>query len=134
MALSGLTQLLRSMRPRRNGGIYVYCSLPADADLAGFEVLATFREREGLSVIANEGVALAAGWPVLFRAAWITLEVNSALAAVGFTAAFAKALGDAGISCNVVAAVHHDHVFVPVERADEALQCLHALQLASSRT
>lgn len=52
----------------------------------------------------------------------------SDLAAIGLTAAFARALGDAGISCNVVAAAHHDHMFVPVERADAAIAALRALQ------
>ena len=47
---------------------------------------------------------------------------------VGLTAAVAVALADAGIACNVVAAVHHDHLFVPVESADAALAALRALQ------
>ena len=29
-----------------------------------------------------------------------------------------------GISCNVIAGFHHDHIFVPIEKAEEALQCL----------
>lgn len=68
---------------------------------------------------------------MLFRAAWITLTVHSDLQAVGFTAAFAGALGRAGISCNVVAGAFHDHIFVPVEQAQEALAALKALQRES---
>ena len=67
-----------------------------------------------------------------FRSAWITLAVHSDLAAVGLTAAFARALGDAGVSCNVIAGVHHDHLFVPVDRAADALAALHALQARSA--
>ena len=63
-----------------------------------------------------------------FRSAWITLRVHSDLAAVGLTAAFARALADAGIACNVVAGVHHDHLFVPADRAGDALAALRALQ------
>ena len=123
-----LAALLRCMQPVLNGGIYVYCAVPPHIDLHGLDVLATFREREGLTVILAEAAARAAGLPILFRAAWITLNVDSALSAVGFTAAFARALGDAGIACNVIAAARHDHVFVPVERARDALDCLLALQ------
>lgn len=123
-----LSALLRGMRPVLNGGIYAYCVLPSGMELRGIEVLATFREHEGVTVILEESAALAAGLEIRFRAAWITLAVDSALAAVGFTAAFARALGDAGIACNVIAAVHHDHVFVPVERAQDALDTLQALQ------
>lgn len=65
---------------------------------------------------------------MLFRAAWITLTVHSDLQAVGLTAAVATSLADAGISCNVVAAAHHDHLFVPVESAGLAIAVLQALQ------
>ena len=66
---------------------------------------------------------------MLFRAAWITLEVHSDLNAVGLTAAVSGALARAGISCNVVAAACHDHLFVPVEAAPAALACLESLHL-----
>ena len=54
--------------------------------------------------------------------------VHSSLAAVGLTAAVAAALADHGISANVVAAFYHDHIFVPAERAEEALAALRAIQ------
>jgi hypothetical protein len=44
----------------------------------------------------------------------------------------AVALAEAGIACNMVAALNHDHVFVPVERAGEAVAILRALQAAAS--
>lgn len=72
--------------------------------------------------------AASAGLQVLFLAAWITLTVHSDLQAVGLTAAFASALGQAGISCNVVAGAFHDHIFVPVEQAQQALAALKTLQ------
>jgi hypothetical protein len=127
-AIGDLQQLLRELRPLLNDGVYVYASVAGDADLRGLRPLATFREAEGLTVIAAEADARRAGIEPLFRAAWITLRVHSDLAAVGLTAAVARALGAAGISCNVVAAAFHDHVFVPVERAGDALAALQALQ------
>ena len=50
--------------------------------------------------------------------------MTSSLEAVGLTAAVAGALAAEGISANVVAAFHHDHVFVPAGRAAEAMACL----------
>ncbi len=64
-----------------------------------------------------------------FVAAWITLEIHSALEAVGLTAAVSRVLTEAGISANVVAGYTHDHVFVPLDRADDAMRALAELSL-----
>jgi hypothetical protein len=125
---SELAALLRSMAPELQDGVYVYSSVPADRDLTAIAAVVIVREREGVTVVVPEHEAERAGLPVLFRAAWITLRVCSDLQAVGLTAAFATALGDAGISCNVVAGAYHDHLFVPVERGADALRVLRQLQ------
>lgn len=109
-------------------GVYVFASVAHDADVSALKPLATFREAEGLSLIVEERAAHEAKLAIMFCAAWITLGVHSDLHAVGLTAAVAGALTEAGISCNVVAAAHHDHLFVPQESADAALAVLHALQ------
>jgi hypothetical protein len=57
----------------------------------------------------------------------ITLGVFSDLEGVGLTAAVAGALADREIPCNMVAALRHDHAFVPADRAEEALEVLEAL-------
>ncbi|MDB5782860.1 ACT domain-containing protein [Caballeronia mineralivorans] len=126
--INDLNTLLASMSPELQPGVYVYASVPFSADLGDIVPLATFREREGLTVIVKEGEAQRAGIEPLFRAAWITLTVHSDLQAVGLTAAFATALGKANVSCNVVAAAYHDHIFVPIESAGTAMVALQQLQ------
>ncbi|HET7065422.1 MAG TPA: ACT domain-containing protein [Rudaea sp.] len=126
--VSDLAELLRTLRPVLNDGIFVFASLPHDADSSALEPLATFREHEDLTVVIEEERALLAGLHVLFRAAWITLTVHSDLQAVGLTAAVADALTRANISCNIIAAARHDHLFVPVESARAAIEVLTALQ------
>jgi uncharacterized protein len=126
--ISNLAQLLRTMEPVRNPGVYVFASLPHGSDVSALEPVATVREREGVTVVVDESVAQAAQLQVLFRAAWITLNVHSDLQAVGLTAAFATALGQANISCNVIAGAFHDHIFVSVESAHEAMATLRVLQ------
>ena len=59
--------------------------------------------------------------------AWITLTVHSSLEAVGLTAAVSQALTKANISCNIVAAYYHDHLFVPYMDAEKAMAALQDL-------
>jgi hypothetical protein len=123
-----LQHLLRALAPRRNPGVYAFVSVPAGHDAAALQPLATFREAEGITLIVEASRAEAAGLDLRFRGAWLTLAVTSGLGDVGLTAAVASALADAGIACNVVAAVHHDHLFVPIDAADAALAVLADLQ------
>jgi hypothetical protein len=119
--ITDLATLLRTLDPVWNDGVYVFAVVASGELARSIPSIATFGEAEGTTVITSEAEARKAGLSVLFRAAWITLNVHSGLDAVGLTAAVSQALADAGISCNVVAAAHHDHVFVPVERAGEAM-------------
>ena len=124
---TALTTLLRSMSPQLNDGDYVFCTLPDQRIPTGCEVIGSFREQEGLTVIVERQQAEQAGLAFDYVAAWITLNVHSALEAVGLTAAFASALGQAGISCNVIAGYYHDHLFVGRADAERAMQVLRQL-------
>ncbi|MFT3711491.1 MAG: ACT domain-containing protein [Archangium sp.] len=123
-----LPTLLRSLQAQRQPGVYVFALAPPGVDVSALQPISTFRETEGLSVIVDEATAQRYGLVPLFRAAWLTLSVHSDLAAVGLTAAVAGALARQGIACNVVAAAHHDHLFVAVDAADAALATLAELQ------
>jgi len=116
------------MNPVLNSGAFVFVSVKPGVSIGPEFVLASIREPEGLSVVMNEADARDRNLEPLFRCAWITLSVNSDLNAVGLTAAFATALGNAGISCNVVAGACHDHIFVPVHLAEKAMHVLRSLQ------
>ncbi len=122
-----LATLLRSMSPHLNDGDYVFCTLPDARIPPGCEVIGSFREQEGLTLIVERQQAEQAGLAFEYVAAWITLNVHSALEAVGLTAAFASALGKAGISCNVIAGYYHDHLFVGRADAERAMAVLRQL-------
>ncbi|OLF51625.1 ACT domain-containing protein [Pseudomonas chlororaphis] len=124
---TALDTLLRSMSPQLNRGDYVFCSIADRALLDDCEVLGSFREQEGLTVILERQQAERLGLGFDYVAAWITLNVHSALEAVGLTAAFASALGKAGISCNVIAGYYHDHLFVGKADAERAMDVLRQL-------
>jgi hypothetical protein len=97
------------------------------ADAAGLPALATVVEDEGVTVVLRRGDAERLGIGFDWVGAWITLRVHSALEAVGFTAAVSAALTEAGISCNVLAGNHHDHLLVPADRTKDALAVLAVL-------
>jgi hypothetical protein len=118
--------MIRGMDPVRREGAYVFATLTSVPEGA----IATFAEEEGLSAILPIEAATAQGLDVTLPMACLTLTVHSALDGVGLTAAVASALADEGIPCNMVAAFHHDHVFVPEDRAEEALAILRALAQA----
>jgi hypothetical protein len=129
-AISDLSQLLAGMEPSLREGVWVFGILPAGVPLEADGIVASIREPEGMSVVMEEAAALRAGVRPVFRAAWITLTVHSDLEAVGLTAAVSVALGAAGISCNVVAGTYHDHLFVPAQKAADAMAALRKLQAA----
>jgi hypothetical protein len=116
--------LLASMSPVLDPREYVFVSLsipnPAVADSALF----TFHEDEGTTYVLERESAEHLGLPYTFSCRRITLKVISALDAVGFLAAIGTSLARHGISANAVSAYHHDHLFVPVDRAEEALRVL----------
>ncbi|UGY94750.1 ACT domain-containing protein [Streptomyces gobiensis] len=121
-----LAKLLSGMRPDLNPGPYVFTTVTGEPP-AGVNPVVTVAESEGLTLVVPKEEADAAGLDYGYVAGWITLRVHSALEAVGLTAAVAAELAEAGLSCNVVAGYHHDHLFVPYERASVAIAVLEDL-------
>ena len=123
-------RMIAEMQPRLHPGVFVFCSGIRDGRAADVAEVAkcSFVEDEGLSFIIPQEetgrFGIVGGIPMR----QITLMVLSALDGVGLAAAVSSALAAQGIPANVVAATRHDHVFVPADRADEALAILLALQ------
>ena len=126
-AIRDLPKLLAVRDARRVAGRFVFVAAPAER-LAALPALATIREDEGWTALLRVEDADAAQLAYDFVAAWITLTVHSDLAAVGLTAAVSRALAEAGIACNVLAGLHHDHLLVPEAQADAALAAIRALK------
>ena len=121
-----LEKLLTLMQPKLLDGNFVFCTI-TDGDLSDILKLApiaSFQEEEGLSLLSSQQNADEANIKYDSVLKGITLSVHSSLEAVGFTAAVANKLARNGIPANVVAAYYHDHVFVPADKAQFALQLL----------
>src|SRR5688572_18078374 len=111
--MTDLARLLEGLDPALDAVEYGFETVahppPGDA-------FALIREAEGITVVKP-----GRGW------ARITLQVHSSLAAVGLTARVAAALAERGIAANMIAGLHHDHVFLPWDRRDEAMAILRRL-------
>jgi hypothetical protein len=116
-------------------GEFLFCTAGETlAAQARDKALGWFHEAEGVTLILEREAAEALGFAAGLPMRRITLEVFSALDGVGLTAAVATALSAQNIPCNVVAAYHHDHIFVPAPQAEEALAALRALQAHAALT
>ncbi len=124
MAERDLGRMLRGMEPVLHAAPYGFAVWAGG--VLPFAAFATVAEAEGLTVVALLAEMQAAG---LGSDPWarISLTIHSDLGAVGLTVAFATALAAERISCNVIAGVHHDHLFVQWDRRDAALRVLKAL-------
>ncbi|MDZ4086052.1 MAG: ACT domain-containing protein [Tabrizicola sp.] len=124
MGETDLAVLLATMEPVLHPEPYGYAVWTGET--LPLQPFAAIAEAEGLTVVAPLDKMQAAGM-VSDPWARISLTVHSDLAAVGLTAAFAGALGQAGISCNVIAGYHHDHLFVQWDRRKDAMAALRGL-------
>jgi uncharacterized protein len=124
---TSLTTLLRSMSPQLHDQPYGIVLANDAAPFALGNVFATITEDEGVTLVATAAALAQAGYDVPSPWARITLQIHSSLEAVGLTAAFATALGKVGISANVIAGFHHDHIFVQWDKRHTAVAALAAL-------
>ena len=119
--------LLKNLSPQLNEGIYVFCTTTSPFPDIYQKTICHFQEAEGLTIVLSKENADKLNLKYYSIMAWITLKVHSSLEAVGLTAVVSSALAKENISCNVVAAYHHDHIFVPIDVANQAIQILNQL-------
>ena len=124
-----LERLLANLNPKLSDEEYVfYFSASKTFNyFLEFDPLCFFKEEEGVTLILPKKIALKNDLAFEGEFKKITLQVHSSLEAVGLTAAVSDALAKNDISANVVAAFYHDHIFVPANKAGEALTVLKSL-------
>jgi len=94
-------------------------------------IVAIFREGEGLTVVvaedAKDDVAGLSAEKLRGPFALITLGAQTDLYMVGLLAKITGALAEEKIAVNAFSAYHHDHLFVPFERKEDAVRALEKL-------
>jgi hypothetical protein len=122
-----LNILIKNVKPFLHEGRYVFISTRSLPAISAEEIICYFREDEGTTLIIKKSKADELQLSYSFVASWITLRVHSSLEAVGLTARVSAALAEAGISCNAIAGFYHDHIFVPSQIQDKAMNILRKL-------
>jgi len=124
-----LSILLQNMEPVLNAGEYVFCTVEKLNEVPDIEnILFFFREAEAVTIVLEKSMADSWSLEYSYISSWITLNIHSSLEAVGLTAAFANVLKKENISCNVVAAYFHDHIFIAKKDAEKAMEALYTLK------
>ncbi len=117
-----LSVILDSLNPRMSEEEYVFCSVSEDEMFRiGCEVHCVCREDENITVVLPVDKAVLAGFEYAFPSRMITISLHTSLDAVGLLAKLLTRLAEAGIAVNVMSGVYHDHLFVPVDRAEDAM-------------
>lgn len=119
---TNLTALLAAMNPELHPDTYVFATVPAGFPMDGLSPRLVFAEDEGTTLILPRAEAEEAGLIYTFESRMITLNIHSSLEAVGFLAVVTARLAALAIGVNPVSAYYHDHLFVPADRAETALQ------------
>lgn len=125
--ISDLPSLLKSLSPELSDPVYAYAQVGDGSEIRDIAPIVVVLEEEGLCVIADRRVLEDMGLNYTYPCRKISLKVHSALEAVGLTAAVSTALTEAGISANIVAGLHHDHLFVAETEAEQAMEVLQTL-------
>ncbi|KAJ6028502.1 hypothetical protein N7540_004078 [Penicillium herquei] len=135
--IEDLTTLLATMKPSLDPETYVFIttikplsSLP----LSTLNPQLIAQEKEGITIVTTETLARSHGFTeITFPCQKISLTIHSSLEAVGLIATITDRLKDFRISTNVVSGFFHDHIYVPVARAEEAMRVLEKLAEDSAR-
>jgi len=129
MAAPGETDLaamLATLSVQRRPGVFAYIAVQVPTPGLIAAAHAVVKEGRLTTIVLPVDAAARAGQVTDVQFAWLTLTVRSSLDAVGLTAVVSARLAAIGIPCNVLAGYHHDHLLVPVDRVDDAINVLAA--------
>ncbi|SPH22171.1 hypothetical protein ASD8599_02917 [Ascidiaceihabitans donghaensis] len=129
-----LSTLLKTLKATLVDGVYVFVTRPPGSPTDHLPARMVFHEAEGPTLIMLQKDAEKHGLDHAFACRMITLDVHSALEAVGFMAVIATKLAAHDMGVNPVAGFFHDHVFVPEDKADEAMQVLAQIAIDAQTT
>ncbi len=124
---TNLDALIATMSAELIDGVYVFATCRQEDVPADLTPRMSFQEAEGTTLILRKEEAEAQGLDYEFPCKMITLNVHSALDAVGFLAKITTELARHDMGVNPVSGFYHDHLFVPDGREEDAMAALKKL-------
>lgn len=125
---SSLNKLIVSMEPLLFDEEYVFCTIAPDRrNFLSIAPIMEFHEKEGITLILRKDEAEKSDLSFIYPCKMITLNIHSSLEAIGFLAAITKKLASSDINVNAVSAYYHDHIFVPIGKAEKVMSLLKEL-------
>jgi len=121
---TNLKEVLTSMQVSCDNVEYGFATTNDAEGISATDVLGTFQESEGLTLLATKHFLESRGLGYEGPFAKLTVEVHTSLGLVGLTAILATKLAENGISANVYAAFYHDHIFVQYDVRNKAITAL----------
>ena len=119
-----LDKMLKGLKLDLSDQIFVFVTVETLANIQLNEVFAIVNEVEAYTLVLSKEKADQLDLPYHYQAAKISIQVHSALEAVGLTAALSTQLAKVQMSCNVIAGYYHDHLFVDYHQREKAIDAL----------
>ena len=124
-----LKELLKNINPVLSDEEFIFAELKDKNinDVAMLNPFAAIHEDEGLTVVIEKRIAEKNN--IVYESSFrkITLQVYSSLNSVGLTDAVSTVLAESNIPANIIAAFYHDHVFIPSNLANKAINIIKSL-------
>ena len=121
--LSNLKDIIKNINPVILDGEYVYVSFEFDLIQKKdcHKIFSIINEKEGVCAIIEKEYAdrVNAKYDAVFSI--ITLQVYSSLNSVGLTEYVSSICHELNVPCNVIAGLHHDHILVPTNKAQDVV-------------
>lgn len=118
--------MLKDIDPKLLDEEYIYYSVPNAkyGDCSELNPIFSFHEDEGLTLVILKSEADKHNIMYDDVFCCISLGLHSSLLSVGLTAAISSKLAESGICANMAAGYFHDHIFIPLNKAQKAMKLL----------
>ena len=116
--------VIKDLKPQLDSRVWVFCAVDPSFEYRELQPIAVFNESEGTTLVVERSVAVRHKLGHTFPSKRITFGAVTELDSVGVLASVTEILAKHDIATNAFCAFYHDHVFVPEDRAEEALAIL----------